>query len=136
MEIKIKDVKDFLEVNGYNWEEVLRVNNSRTMHFVRKLQFLQDLIMLVNAPIIIQKGAEAKDRDLSIEVRLLDFVVNTRSTDGTFTFKQNLKKEWIKFLTKRYGKDYINELNHIVKSRNNNSNYSLIQPRQEVGLSY
>lgn len=134
MEIKVKDVKDFLELNGYSWDEVLRVNNSRTMLFVRKLQFLKDLIMLVNAPIKIEQGEKDLDRELSIEVRILDFVVNTRSTNGTFVFKENLKKEWIKFLTKRYGKEYRDELNRIVAYKKA-SNYNLIQPRREVGIS-
>ena len=137
MEIKIKDVKDFLELNGYNWAEVLRLNNSRTMFFVKKLKFLQDLIMLVNAPINIEKGVEDLERELSIEVRLLDFVINTKSTDRSFVYKQSLKKEWIKFLTKRYGKEYIDELNSIVKIKNrNSSNYTLIKPKQEFGLSF
>lgn len=136
MEIKVKDVKDFLNINGYNWDEVLRVNNSRTMLFVRKLQFLKDLIMLVNAPIKIEYGERDIVRELSIEVRLLDFVVNTRSSNGTFVFKENLKKEWIKFLTKRYGKEYTDELNRIVANKNKNTtNYSLIQSRQELGAS-
>lgn len=131
MEIKVKDVKDFLSLNGYSWDEVLRVNNSRTMLFVRKLQFLKDLIMLVNAPVTIEKGEESIDRDLSIEVRLLDFVVNTRSTNGAFVFKENLKKDWIKFLTKRYGKEYTDELNRIVAHKNKNvSNYNLMKSRQ------
>jgi len=134
MEIKVKDVKDFLEDHGYNWEEVLRVNNSRTMLFVRKLQFLKDVILLVNAPISIEKGEEA-DRELSIEVRLRDFVVNTRTTNGTFVLKENLKKDWIMFLSKRYGKEYADELNHIVRLRNTNTNYNLIRPTQGMGLS-
>ena len=136
MEIKVKDVKDFLESKGYDWNEVLRVNNSRTMYFVKKLQYLQDLIMLVNAPIDIVKGEESLDRELSIEIRLLDFVVNSKSTDRTFTFKESFKKDWIAFLTKRYGKEYINELHNIVKYKKQNSQrYNLINPNQEVGFS-
>lgn len=134
MEIKIKDVKEFLEENGFDWEDVLRVNNGRTMHFVRKLQYLKDVISIVNLPIEIKKGEELDDKELSIEVRLLDFVVNTKTTDRTFAFKQNLKNEWIKFLTKRYGKDYIDEINYMVKVKNLYNGHSLTKQSQELGF--
>lgn len=113
MEIKLKDVKEFLEENSFCWEDVLIVNNGRNMYFIKKVNSLEDDILLAYVPLKEHYGKIANSKEKSIEIGLADFVVNSRGENKSFVFEKSLREEWINFLLAKYGKEYKEEVEKV-----------------------
>lgn len=120
MEIKYKDVKDFLEEQGYNWNNVLMINNGKTLRFVKKLQNLEDEFSLMHIFVEPRFGNIKQDQKLRADVGLTHFTVFAKDEHKGFNIGNSIDSLWVEFLLKRYKKQYADEVKNVSNTIINN----------------
>ena len=113
MEIKYKDIKDFLEELGYDWNNVLMVSNCNQLTLAKKLQNLDDTLSLMYTFTEPRFAYISKDKHLRAEAGLTHFTIFSKDEKGGFSSGKSFDNLWVEFLLKRYKKQYADEVKKV-----------------------